>query len=346
MINNKVNLLNLNLEELEEFIISLKEPKFRAKQIFNWIYKQKAISFDQMTNLSKQLKKLLIDNSYLGHLKIITSQESADGTVKYLLELVDGQRIESVFMPYTDGRNSICISTQVGCAMGCSFCATGLEGLSRNLSVAEIIGQILTIEQATGEEITNVVFMGMGEPLANYDNLLKSIEIINSSNALNIGMRRITVSTCGLVPEINRLAKEGLQLTLAISLHAANNQLRSQMMPINKRYPLEELLASCSNYITETGRRISFEYSLVQGVNDSRKDAQGLAKLLSGVLAHVNLIPINPVKGLKYAKPKRDVIDKFKSELIKAGIAVTVRVERGADIDAACGQLQAKEGNR
>jgi 23S rRNA (adenine2503-C2)-methyltransferase len=299
-----------------------------------------------MSNLSKGLRDKLVNRAYISQLEVIASQESKDGTIKYLFELEDGQRIESVFMPYQDNRRSVCISTQVGCGMGCNFCATGLNGLTRNLSSGEIINQIISIARLRDEEISNVVLMGMGEPLANYNQVLKAISLMNDGNGLNIGMRRITLSTCGLVAEIKSLAEEELQLTLAISLHASNNRLRSQMMPINDRYPLEDLLESCRYYIEKTGRRISFEYSLVKGVNDSPKDARELAKLLSGILCHVNLIPINQVEGLEYSKPDRNRINNFKAELEHEGIAVTVRVERGADIAAACGQLQAKEAKR
>ncbi|OCL27932.1 23S rRNA (adenine(2503)-C(2))-methyltransferase [Orenia metallireducens] len=340
----RIDLMGLNLEELKEVVSSLGEASFRAKQIFNWVYDKKVTDFLEMSNLSKNLREKLIDNAYISQLKVITLQKSKDGTIKYLFELEDGQWIESVFMPYQDNRRSVCISTQVGCGMGCNFCATGLNGLTRNLSTGEIINQIITIARLRGEEITNVVLMGMGEPLANYEEVLKAITLMNDDNGLNIGMRRITLSTCGLVPQIKRLAEEDLQLTLAISLHAPNNKMRSQMMPINDKYPLEDLLDSCRYYIDKTGRRISFEYSLVKGVNDSPKDARELARLLSGILCHVNLIPINQVEGLEYSKPDRDAINNFKAELEQKGVAVTVRLERGADIAAACGQLQAKEG--
>ena len=342
----RVDLMGLSLEELKEVVSSLGEASFRAKQIFNWIYDKKVKDFSKMSNLSKSFREKLTDKAYISQLEVIASQESKDGTIKYLFELEDGQRIESVFMPYQDNRRSVCISTQVGCGMGCNFCATGLNGLARNLSSGEIVNQIITIARLKGEEISNIVLMGMGEPLANYEEVLKAISLMNDDKGLNIGMRRITLSTCGLVPQIKRLAEEELQLTLAISLHAPNNKLRSQMMPINDRYPLEELLESCRYYIEKTGRRVSFEYSLVKGVNDSPKDARELAKLLSKVLSHVNLIPINQVEGLEYSKPDTSIINGFKAELEQEGIAVTVRVERGADIAAACGQLQAKEAKR
>ena len=342
----RVDLMGLSLEELKKVVASLGEASFRAKQLFNWIYDKKVTDFSQMSNLSKDLRDKLVDRAYISQLEVIASQESKDGTIKYLFELEDGQRIESVFMPYQDNRRSVCISTQVGCGMGCNFCATGLNGLTRNLISGEIINQIISIARLRDEEISNVVLMGMGEPLANYNQVLKAISLMNDGNGLNIGMRKITLSTCGLVPQIKSLAEEDLQLTLAISLHASNNRLRSQMMPINDRYPLEDLLESCRYYIEKTGRRISFEYSLDKGVNDSPKDARELAKLLSGILCHVNLIPINQVEGLEYSKPDRNRINNFKAELEQEGIAVTVRVERGADIAAACGQLQAKEAKR
>ncbi|TDX49199.1 23S rRNA (adenine(2503)-C(2))-methyltransferase RlmN [Orenia marismortui] len=342
----KKDLIGFAIEELKEIVISLGEPAFRAKQLFKWIYEKKVRNFSEMTNLAKSFRAKLEDQFYIGELKLITKQKSKDGTIKYLFQLDDGKKVESVFMPYEDNRRSVCISTQVGCGMGCTFCATGLQGLSRNLTAGEIINQIISIEKLRGEEISNVVLMGMGEPLANYEESIKAIKLMNASNGLNIGMRRITLSTCGLVPQIRRLAEEKMQLTLAISLHASNDKLRSQMMPINDKYPLNELLASCRDYINKTGRRITFEYALVEGVNDSAKDAEELANLLSGILAHVNLIPINQVEGLNYSKPTRNTINKFKDSLETEGIAATVRVERGSDIAAACGQLQAKEDKR
>ncbi|SJZ30902.1 23S rRNA (adenine(2503)-C(2))-methyltransferase RlmN [Selenihalanaerobacter shriftii] len=345
---DKVDLSSLNFQGLEEFMANIGEAEFRAKQIANWIYKQGITDFNQMTNLSKGLQNKLKKVAYISQLQEITKSKSKDGTIKYLFELIDGKRIETVLMPYRDGRNSVCVSTQVGCGMGCNFCATGLQGLERNLTTGEIVGQVLKVQKLiSGEEfgepaVTNIVFMGMGEPLANYNNLLKAIEILNGNKGLNIGMRKITLSTCGLVPQIKKLAKEELQLVLAISLHAATDNLRDEMMPVNKRYPINELMTACEYYIKRTNRRITFEYALVDGVNNRVQDAKELAKLLSGFLCHVNLIPVNPVGELDLTRPDREDINNFKEILSKNGIQATVRLERGSDIEAACGQLRSK----
>ncbi|MFO7818711.1 MAG: 23S rRNA (adenine(2503)-C(2))-methyltransferase RlmN [Halanaerobacter sp.] len=280
------------------------------------------------------------EHFYLEPLTKLGAQESKDGTIKYLFQLMDGAKIEVVYMP-SDKRKTVCISTQVGCAMGCTFCATGLNGLTRDLRAAEIVNQVLTLEKLAEIEITNVVLMGMGEPLDNYQASLKAVSLINGP--LNIGMRKITISSCGLVPQIKELAREQLQLTLAISLHAPNNELRNKLIPVNQKYPIEELLAACEYYIAETNRRVTFEYALMAGVNDRVEDAKELADLLTGMLVHVNLIPINQVEDLDYSQPQRETIKAFAGELKKKNIAVTVRRERGADIDAACGQLQGKE---
>ncbi|MCK8817817.1 23S rRNA (adenine(2503)-C(2))-methyltransferase RlmN [Natroniella sulfidigena] len=338
-----IALVGKTMEELEELMVDLKQPSFRAKQIFNWIYNQKVSKIAEMKNLPKDLRKQLQQVAELEEFTVLNRQHSKDKTEKFLFQLTDGEKIETVYLPNQDGRRSLCISSQVGCAMGCNFCATGLQGLSRNLTAGEIVNQILMVERLTKERISNVVLMGMGEPLANYDQVLKAINLMNHDAGLNIGSRRITLSTCGLVPEIKQLADEKLQLTLAISLHAPTDQLRSQMMPINQRYPLDDLLAACDYYTKQTGRRVSFEYALVRGVNDSKDLAQKLASLLTGMLAHVNLIPINQVEQIGYSKPRQEAISSFKMELEKENIAVTVRRERGADIDAACGQLKAKE---
>lgn len=344
---DKAELTSLKLTELEQFITNeLDEASFRAEQIFNWIYKQGAVNFEEMTNLSQDLRSRLQSKAYINQLKEITRAKSKDGTVKFLFELEDNKEIETVFLPYQDGRNSICVSTQVGCGMGCNFCATGQQGLERNLTTGEVVSQLLKVQQLMGSNgydpslISNVVFMGMGEPLANYDNLLRAINILNCEEAFNISMRRITVSTCGLVPQIKRLADKKLQLVLAISLHAADDKIRSEMMPINKRYPLEELIAACEYYLKKTNRRITFEYALVDGVNNRRQDAENLAQLLSGLLCHVNLIPVNPVKKLGLTRPNRQAIKEFKEILDRHNIQATVRQERGKDIEAACGQLR------
>ncbi|MBM7623311.1 23S rRNA (adenine(2503)-C(2))-methyltransferase RlmN [Sporohalobacter salinus] len=343
----KVDLSSFNLTELEDFVSDeLGEASFRAKQIMNWIYKQGVVDFEEMTNLSQDLRSRLQGKAYINKFIEITRAESKDGTVKFLFKLRDNKEIETVFLPYQDGRNSICVSTQVGCGMGCNFCATGQQGLERNLTTGEIISQILEVQRLMSSSgynsslITNIVFMGMGEPLANYDNLLKAIKILNSNETLNISMRRITVSTCGLVPQIKRLADEELQLVLAISLHAAEDEIRDNMMPINKRYPLEELITACEYYLERTNRRITFEYALIDGVNNRHEDAKKLAQLLSGLLCHVNLIPINPVKDLRLSRPNREDTKEFKKILNQNNIQATVRQERGKDIEAACGQLR------
>jgi 23S rRNA (adenine2503-C2)-methyltransferase len=337
----KTNLVGLTERELAELMTELGQPSFRAEQILNWVYDKKVFEFEQMTNLGAELQQELADNFKLAPLVKLKEQKSADGTIKYLFELNDGARIEVVYMPSDNGRKTLCISTQVGCAMGCSFCATGLKGLTRDLTAGEIINQVLTVEKIADIDITNVVIMGMGEPLDNYEATLRAIQLINGP--LNIGMRKITISTCGLVPKINELASEELQLTLAVSLHAPTNELRDELIPANGKYPLEDLIAACQSYTEQTSRRVTFEYALMDGVNDSEEDAHQLAKLLAGNLFHVNLIPINQVEQLDYSQPQQEQIDLFKSKLEYFNIPVTVRKERGADIDAACGQLQGKE---
>lgn len=337
----KINILELTKEELVAEMEKLGQAGFRAQQILNWIYDKKTFDFEQMTNLAQELRQKLPQSFILEPLTKLREQESADGTIKYLFELTDGAKIEVVYMPSQQGRKTLCISTQVGCAMGCSFCATGLNGLTRNLTAGEIVNQILTVENLLEVEITNVVLMGMGEPLDNYQASVKAIELINGP--LNIGMRKITISTCGLVPEIKKLADKELQLTLAISLHAPNNQLRDELIPVNKKYPISDLMQACEYYIEQTNRRVTFEYALMSGVNDDKKHARQLAELLAGKLVHVNLIPINQVQELDYSQPQKEVIAEFEAQLKKRKIPVTVRKERGADIDAACGQLQGKE---
>ncbi|MGM0501578.1 MAG: 23S rRNA (adenine(2503)-C(2))-methyltransferase RlmN [Bacillota bacterium] len=337
----KENLLGLNKEELEAIMKDLGQPKFRAQQILNWIYDKNTFDFEKMTNLGKELRAELAHYFKLDPLVELARQESEDGTNKYLFELTDGEKIEVVYMPSRKGRKTLCISTQVGCAIGCSFCATGLGGLTRDLSAAEIVNQVLTVEKIEGIEITNVVIMGMGEPLDNYEATLKAIYLINE--ILNLGMRKITISTSGLVPQIKKLADEKLQLTLAVSLHAPNNELRDELIPVNRNYPVEKLLSACQYYIDQTNRRVTFEYALMAGINDRLKHAEQLAELLSGMLAHVNLIPINQVEQLDYAQPQKNVINRFKTKLEEHNIPVSVRKERGADIDAACGQLQGEE---
>lgn len=338
----KININNFTLNELEEYIVFLDEKKFHAKQIFKWIHKVGVTSFDEMTDISKSLRDKLKEKTYILNMEIITCQKSKkDGTMKFLINLEDSSAIESVFMRYNHG-NTLCVSTQVGCKMGCKFCASTKEGFERNLNAAEIEGQILAVERFTKEKISNVVYMGIGEPLDNYDNVIKSVKIINDSQGLNIGARHISLSTCGIVPKIYKLAEENIQCTLSISLHATSDEKRRDIMPIANRYTIEELLNACKEYIKITGRRISFEYALIYGKNDSYEDAVSLAKLLRGMIAHVNLIPVNEIKEKEYKKATEKSIEKFMNTLNSMGIVTTVRRELGSDIDAACGQLRRK----
>ena len=337
----KINLKDLTLKEMEVFFENIGEKKFRAKQVFGWLYKG-VNSFEEMSNISKDLRAKLEEKTTVGSLKILTVQESAvDGTKKYLFGLEDGNSIESVFMKYKHG-NSICISSQAGCRMGCKFCASTLRGLERNLSAGEIIGQIVEVERHTGEKISNVVVMGTGEPFDNYDNLSKFLNLANSKDGLNLGMRSFTVSTCGIVPKIKQFAEDFPQVNLAISLHAPNDEIRNLNMPINKSYPIDVLLEACREYTKSGNRRITFEYALVAGLNDREKDAVELAKRLKGMLCHVNLITLNSVDESGMKGSSRQHAQNFKALLEKQGIPTTVRRELGSDIDAACGQLRLK----
>lgn len=335
------NLLDFELNEMEEFFVAMGQPKFRAKQIFEWIYKG-AESFDEMTNIPADLRERLRNETEIGLPEIMRMQQSElDGTRKYLFGLRDGNAIESVFMKYKFG-NSICVSSQVGCRMGCKFCASTLGGLIRNLTPGEIAGQILAAEKDTGERISHVVIMGTGEPFDNYENVAAFIRIINDKNGLNIGMRNITVSTCGIVPMISRFGEDFPQVNLAISLHATSNEARSSMMPVNKAYPMETLIDACKEYGKATSRRVTFEYTLVKNVNDGAKDAETLARLLKGMLCHVNLIPLNVVKETGFETSTRASALEFRKILEAKGIPATIRRELGDDIDAACGQLRLK----
>ncbi len=340
----KIDLKSKTLDELKTFCIEeLGEKAFRAKQIFQWIHQKNVISFKDMKNISKKLQERLEEVAFIEELIPVTRRKSKDGTIKYLFRLKDGETIESVYLPYAGGRKSVCISSQVGCGMGCTFCATGLGGLVRNLTPAEMLDQIYVVQRDLDVKITNVVLMGMGEPLANYNNSLKAIQLVNHSEGLNIGIRRITLSTCGLVPEIRQLAKENLQLVLAISLHASNDELRDQIMPINRKYSLQQLIEVCKEYTLITNRRVTFEYALMAGVNDTEKDASKMANLLKNLLCHVNLIPINPVSETGIDRPDSSQIKKFQEILQNKGIETTLREERGTDIEAACGQLRSRE---
>lgn len=336
-----INLLDLELNKMEDFFAGMGQPKFRAKQVFGWIYKG-VTDFNGMTNLPSPLRHRLDEEAVIGLPEILRVQQSKlDGTRKYLFGLKDGNAIESVFMKYKFG-NSICVSSQVGCRMGCKFCASTLGGLLRNLTPGEIAGQILAAEKDTGERISHVVVMGTGEPFDNYDNVASFIRIINDKNGFNIGMRNITVSTCGVVPMISRFGDDFPQVNLAISLHATNNEARSSMMPVNKAYPMEQLISACKEYGKETSRRVTFEYTLVKGVNDSPQEAEALAKLLRGMICHVNLIPLNVVKETGFETSSRASALEFQKVLEAKGVPATIRRELGDDIDAACGQLRLK----
>ena len=336
----KVDVKSLNLKELEEFLLSLGEKKFRAKQIYEWMHIHHVTSFDEMTNLSKNLRETLKEKADLIVLEEELVQISKiDGTRKYLFALADGNMIESVLMKYKHG-NSVCVSSQVGCRMGCRFCASTLDGLVRNLTPSEILEQIYRIQESIGERISNVVVMGSGEPMDNYDNIVKFIELLTDEHGLHISQRNLTVSTCGLVPRMKQLADLKLQITLALSLHASSQEKRKELMPVANSYELSEVLDACRYYFDKTGRRITFEYSLVGGVNDTDEDAQELIHLLKHKNCHINLIPVNPVKERDFVRPSRKSALNFKNKLEKSGINVTIRREMGSDIDGACGQLR------
>lgn len=336
----KIDIKSLDYDELADYIVSIGEKKFRAAQLYSWMHEKLACSYDEMTNISDKLKKVLKENTLYTCLEPVRVQESQiDGTKKYLFRLYDGNLIESVFMRYHHG-NSVCISSQVGCKMGCRFCASTLNGCVRNLEPSEMLDQIYRIQSLTGERVSNVVIMGSGEPMDNYDNVVKFLGLINSDKGLNISQRNITVSTCGLVPRIKQLAELKLQITLAISLHAPNDELRKTMMPIAYTYSIEQIMDACRYYLLQTARRISFEYSLVKGVNDSPECAKQLIKLVHGMNCHINLIPVNPIKERDYEQSEKNSIHNFKEILEKAGVNVTIRREMGRDIDGACGQLR------
>lgn len=335
------NIKNYNLDELKQELISLDEKPYRAEQIFKWLYIDKVKEFDGMTNLSLELREKLKENYTMCNFKILKKQEAQDGTKKYLFDVLDGNAIETVLMEYHHGK-TICVSSQIGCKMGCKFCASTGIAFIRNLQPGEIVEQILAVEQDIGEHISNIVFMGIGEPFDNYDNVMQAIRIINNQKGLNIGARHISISTSGIVPKIYEFADEKLQCTLSISLHATNNQKRSEMMPVNNAYPLEELMQACKEYIKKTNKRISFEYALAKDNNDNLEDAKALVKLLSGMLCHVNLIPINKIENGKFTKSSNENIIKFRDYLNEHGIVATIRRELGSDIDAACGQLRRK----
>lgn len=333
---------SLNIDGLTLLMRELGQPGFRAKQIFRWLHQKLVTEFSAMTDQPKALLARLEEGWYIAAPGIRRKQVSADGTVKYLLELADGNCIETVLMRYHYG-NSVCVSTQVGCRMGCRFCASTQAGRVRDLEAGEIASEIYAVQRDSGERVSHIVLMGIGEPLDNYDNVLQFLRLISHPDGVNIGMRNISLSSCGLVPMIDRLAQEKLQLTLSISLHAPNNEVRSSMMPVNDAYPVEELMAACRRYQKTTGRRISFEYSMVRGVNDSSAAARQLAKLIKGMGAHVNLIPINPVDGSPYSATDSENVKRFQRELEELGVNATIRRRLGSDISAACGQLRRED---
>lgn len=327
-------------EELRSLILEKGLPAFRAKQIYEWIHARQASGYEEMTNLPAKLRAELAEEYPLVTAKLIDRQiSSIDGTQKYLFEMPDGCLVESVLMRYRFG-NSVCISSQVGCRMGCSFCASTLHGLVRSLSASEMLEQIYAIIRETKESVSHIVVMGMGEPLDNYDNLIRFIHLLTGPEGLNLSQRSVTVSTCGIVPNIYRLAEEGLHITLALSLHAATDEQRKRIMPIANRYTIEELMKACGVYYQKTGRQVTFEYSLIRGVNDSSADAQGLTKLAKPLKAHINLIPVNPVRERGYEHPDNAHVQAFKKELENNGVNVSIRRALGKDIEGACGQLR------
>ncbi|MGE5575607.1 MAG: 23S rRNA (adenine(2503)-C(2))-methyltransferase RlmN [Syntrophothermus sp.] len=341
--SGKVLLKDLSRTELEDFLSGMGERPFRAGQLMGWLYKRQAATFDEMTDLSLELRRKLASVAAVNAVTVARRQESAeDGTVKYLFVLSDGNTCEGVLMRHDYG-NSFCVSTQVGCAMGCRFCASTLGGLVRNLFIGEIVDQVVTAQRelaAEDQRISSVVFMGTGEPLANYGATVGALKLLNSPDGLNIGYRRLTVSTSGLPAQIRRLAGEGLPITLSVSLHAPNDALRSELMPVNRSFPIKDLLSACRDYIERTGRRITFEYAMMDGINDSERHAHELVRLLRGMLCHVNLIPLNPVAERGIARSAPEAVKRFQAVLEEAGIEATVRREMGGDIDAACGQLR------
>ena len=340
----KKDIASYSFEELQEEMLAIGEKGFRSRQIYSWIHEKLVDDFEEMTNLSKTLRQKLEAAYEIRRVEMEKRQISKiDGTNKFLFCLKDGNMVESVLMKYKHG-NSVCISSQVGCRMGCRFCASTLDGLERNLTPSEMLRQVYQIQKITGERVSNIVIMGTGEPLDNYDNFLKFIHMVSDEHGLNISQRNITASTCGIVPNIRRLAEEKLQITLALSLHGSNQEKRRSLMPVANKYELQEVLEACDYYFEKTGRRITFEYSLVHGVNDTPEDAKELMGILKDRNCHLNLIPVNPIKERNYEKPDKKSAENFKNKLEKNGINVTIRRERGSDIDGACGQLRRRYG--
>ncbi|TCI27479.1 MULTISPECIES: 23S rRNA (adenine(2503)-C(2))-methyltransferase RlmN [unclassified Exiguobacterium] len=345
LVGAKPSLYSLTYPELEQWLIDAGEKSFRAKQLYDWMYVKRVTSFDDMTNLSKPLREKLDASFQLTTLKELVRQESQDGTIKFLFELQDGYSIETVLMRHEYG-NSVCVTTQVGCRIGCTFCASTLGGLKRNLEAGEITAQVLDVQRAldvSGERVDSIVVMGIGEPFDNYDELMRFLRTVNHDDGLNIGSRHITVSTSGIVPKIYKFADEGMRINFAISLHAASTEVRTRLMPINRAYNLDKLMEAVNYYTEKSGRRITFEYGLFGGVNDTEEDAHKLADLLKGVKCHVNLIPVNHVLERDYVRTPRNQIFAFEKVLKDRKVNVTIRREQGSDIDAACGQLRAKE---
>ncbi len=340
-----MNIKNLSIQELQTQIEELGEPLYRVTQIAKWLYQKGATSFEQMSDLSLELRQKLKEAFTISWPKILQKQVSKDGTVKYLFRLADEQTVESVLIP-SQNRFTICVSTQVGCKLGCKFCASGVAGFKRHLTSGEIVDQILAARQnQPHRRITNVVFMGMGEPMDNYENVIAAVKLINSSAGLDIGARKITLSTSGMIPGIGKLAKEGIQVELSVSLHAGNSEVRNRLMPINRKYPIEQLISACRDYIQRTNRQITFEYTLISGVNDRVEDANDLAALLRRMKCQVNLIPLNPIREFPYKPPTVDTAKQFRKRLQMLGVDATIRKTMGRDIDGACGQLRLSRCN-
>jgi 23S rRNA (adenine2503-C2)-methyltransferase len=336
----KKDICSFDYKELTEEIGAMGEQPFRSRQIYEWLHVKLADSFDEMTNLSKGLREKLSGTYQISPIELVERQISkADPTEKFLFRLWDGNMIESVLMRHSYG-NSVCVSSQAGCRMGCRFCASAIGGFLRNLTPSEMLRQIYRIQKITGERVSHVVVMGTGEPLDNYENFVRFIRMLSDDRGLNISQRNITASTCGIVPNIRRLASEGFQITLALSLHGSSQEKRKKLMPVAKKYELQEVLEACDEYFLKTGRRVTFEYSLIAGVNDRPQDARELTEILKPRNCHLNLIPVNPVRERDYRKPDRKNAAVFKNKLEKSGINVTIRMERGSDIDGACGQLR------
>ena len=340
MSQDKQDILKLSEKDLKDYFVLKKQPGFRAKQVYLWLHEKLVDSFDDMTNISKDMREMLKEDFYIEHLELVQRLVSnIDGTEKYLFKLWDGNVIESVLMRYKHG-NSVCISTQVGCRMGCRFCASTIDGRARDLTSSEMLKEVYTIQNISGERVSNIVLMGSGEPMDNFRNVVDFVKQVSSENDLHISQRNITISTCGLVEKIRELADMKLGITLAISLHASDDKIRRELMPIANKYSIAEILDACRYYFEKTGRRVSFEYSLVASVNDTIEEADSLASLLKGMNCHVNLIPVNPIKERDYKRSDKKAVEAFRKHLEKKGINATVRREMGSDIQGACGQLR------